>query len=275
MVPSQEFRQALNQCAKDTGFAWQLVVVKDGQPVGWTPDLQRTFPLASVTKLLSTWAYLVAVEAGKVSFSDEVGPASFAHLLAHASGLSMDSPQLVAPAGVRRVYSNYGIELAGQHVEERVQMPLAQWIRTTVLEPLSMLRTKVEDSPAYSGVSTTGDLQKFLAEIMAPTLISPQLARLARTPQFPGLPGILPGYGRQVDNAWGYGFEIRDHKHPHWTSPQSGPETFGHFGQSGSFLWVDPTKNLGAAFLGEQRFGEVHRQVWPPLNTAIVAEFSD
>ena len=34
---------------------------------------------------------------------------------------------------------------------------------------------------------------------------------------FPGLTGVLPGYGHQKPNDWGLGFEIRDAKSPHWT----------------------------------------------------------
>ena len=56
---------------------------------------------------------------------------------------------------------------------------------------------------------------------------------------FPGLDGFVPGYGRHRPCDWGLGFEIRGHKSPHWTAPSASPETFGHFGQSGTFLWID------------------------------------
>ena len=62
----------------------------------------------------------------------------------------------------------------------------------------------------------------------------------ATTVQFPGLDGVLPGYGVQRPNDWGLGFEIRDSKSPHWTGARNSAATYGHFGQSGSFIWADP-----------------------------------
>src|SRR5690242_3646305 len=78
----------------------------------------RDVPLrwASVTKLLSGLAVLVAVEEGTVDLDEPAGPpgSTLRHLLAHASGL----PVGAAP-GRRRVYSNEAIEAAAELVAER------------------------------------------------------------------------------------------------------------------------------------------------------------
>src|SRR5690606_40951147 len=63
---------------------------------------------------------------------------------------------------------------------------------------------------------TVDDLLVFARELLHPTLIEPELAEAARTPQFPELDGVLPGHGRQDPNEWGLGFEIRGSKSPHW-----------------------------------------------------------
>jgi CubicO group peptidase (beta-lactamase class C family) len=99
------------------------------------------------------------------------------------------------------------------------------------------------------------------------------LSREAARVQFPGLDGILPGYGRQSPNDWGLGFEIRGNKSPHWTGSANSPRTFGHFGRSGSFLWVDPDANLACACLTGRDFGE-WASVWPEFSDAILAEFA-
>ena len=86
-------------------------------------------------------------------------------------------------------------------------------------------------------------------------------SRRRRTVQFPGLVGVLPGFGRQEPNDWGLGFELRDGKSPHWTGSRNSPRTFGHFGRSGTFLWVDPEAGLalgvphrpGVRRLGDRR----------------------
>jgi CubicO group peptidase (beta-lactamase class C family) len=89
---------------------------------------------------------------------------------------------------------------------------------------------------------------------------------------FPGLVGVLPGYGRMEPNDWGLGFELRDTKEPHWTGRRNSPRTFGHFGQSGSFLWVDPEAGLACACLSDRRFGDWAKKAWPRLSDAVVAE---
>ena len=69
-------------------------------------------------------------------------------------------------------------------------------------------------------------------------------------------PGVLPGFGYQPHCDWGLGFEIRDRKAPHWTGSRNSPRTFGHFGQSGSFLWVDPEARVACASLADRDFGD-------------------
>ena len=110
-------------------------------------------------------------------------------------------------------------------------------------------------------------------ELLAPTL-APELMAEATTVAFPGLTGVLPGFGRQEPNDWGLGFEIRDDKRPHWTGTRNSPGTFGHFGQSGSFLWVDPAVGLACACLTGRRFGDWAARCWPDLSDRVLAEYA-
>ncbi len=84
---------------------------------------------------------------------------------------------------------------------------------------------------------------------------------------------MLPGYGAQDPNDWGLGFEIRGHKSPHWTGSANSPATFGHFGQSGTMLWIDPEARLGLVALADRDFGEWAAQGWPALSDAVLAEY--
>ena len=70
----------------------------------------------------------------------------------------------------------------------------------------SPLRTRAD------AMSTCADLTRFAAELQAPTLVSPVTLQEATTVEFPGVDGVLPGFGRQKPNDWGLGFEIRDGK---------------------------------------------------------------
>ena len=197
--------------------------------------------------------------------------ATVRHLLAHASGIAFDSDAVLAAPGTRRIYSNRGIEILGERLQEATATPLERWVETTVLEPLGMSSVLVPGSPAHSGEGTARDLAVFAGELAAPRLISASLAAEATSVVFPGLDGVLPGYGRQAPNDFGLGVEVRGHKHPHWTGRASSLATFGHFGQSGSFIWVDPEARRQAVFLGERRFAAVHKDAWPDLCDQILA----
>ena len=197
--------------------------------------------------------------------------ATVRHLLAHASGIAFDSDAVLAAPGTRRIYSNRGIEILGERLQEATATPLERWVETTVLEPLGMSSVLVPGSPAHSGEGTARDLAVFAGELAAPRLISASLAAEATSVVFPGLDGVLPGYGRQAPNDFGLGVEVRGHKHPHWTGKACSPAAFGHFGQSGSFIWVDPEARRQAVFLGERRFAAVHKAAWPDLCDQILA----
>jgi CubicO group peptidase (beta-lactamase class C family) len=96
----------------------------------------------------------------------------------------------------------------------------------------------------------------------------------ATTVAFPGLTGVLPGYGHQRPNDWGLGFELRDHKSPHWTGTRNSPRTYGHFGQSGTFLWVDPDAGAACVCLTDRDFGPWAVEAWTPFTDGVLAELA-
>jgi CubicO group peptidase (beta-lactamase class C family) len=236
------------------------------------PHLQA-FPWASVTKVLTAMAIWIAVEEGTVDWDDEAGPpgATLAHLLAHASGLAPDSDDVLAAPGSRRIYSNRGFDLAADLLATRAGMPFDVYLAAAVNEPLGLTATSLRGSPAAGAVGPLLDLMALGSELLAPTLISRETAARVTSVAFPGLAGVLPGFGRQDPNDWGLGVEIRDRKHPHWTGPHNSPETYGHFGQSGSFLWVDPVAGIAVGSLGAQPFGAWATDAWPALSDAVIA----
>lgn len=228
---------------------------------------------ASVTKLLTGIALLVAFEEGTVSLDEPAGPpgSTLRHVLSHASGLAPEEGPPLMPPGRRRIYSNYGIELAAAFVAERSGIPFADYFRASVVEPLA-LTGELHGSPAWGYRGPLDDLLKLGRELLAPTLVAPETLDEATSVQFPGLAGVLPGFGRMEPNDWGLTFELRDHKSPHWTSPSNSPRTFGHFGAAGTFLWVDPELGVACALLTDKEFGEWAVDAWPRFNESIVGE---
>ena len=251
-------------------------VTRPGEVVGVRGPTERPFRWASVTKLLTAAAVLIARDEGIVELDDAAGPpgATVRHLLAHASGLPLDGDAPVAQPGTRRIYSNTGFELLGELVAARAEMPFAAYLGAAVLEPLGMARTRLEGSPAWGARGPLVDLVRFGQELLAPTVMATETLAEAAAVAFPGLVGVLPGFGRQESNDWGLGFELRDAKRPHWTGRRNSPRTFGHFGRSGSFLWVDPDAQLACVCLGDRDFGGWAADAWPALSDAVLAEVS-
>ncbi|SER88931.1 CubicO group peptidase, beta-lactamase class C family [Streptomyces sp. yr375] len=252
------------------------VVRADGAVLGTHGPADRRFWLASVTKPLAAYAALVAYEEGAIELDEPAGPpgSTVRHLLAHTSGLAFDEHRVTAPPGERRLYSNAGFEQLGEHLAKATDIPFAEYLRQAVLEPLGMADTELAagGSPAKDGVSTVADLLRFAAEVQAPRLLDPRTVAEAMSVQYPGTKGVLPGYGHQNPNDWGLGFEIRDTKSPHWTGSSSSPRTFGHFGQSGTFLWIDPEAGVAGVALTDRAFGPWAVEAWPPFTDAVLAE---
>jgi len=243
--------------------------------VGTTGDKTAMFPFASVTKLLTALASLVAAEEGVVELDEPAGPpgSTVRHLLAHASGLPPEGELPIAQPGARRIYSNSGFEVLAKVVAVRAEMPFPEYLRLAILEPLG-LSASLDGSPASGITGTLGDLLALGRELLAPRLIAPETLTEATAVAFPGLTGVLPGFGRMEPNDWGLGFELRDEKRPHWTGERNFPRTFGHFGQSGSFLWVDPNAGLACGCLSDRGFGDWAKEAWPRLSDAVLAESS-
>lgn len=241
-------------------------------------DGAREYRLASVTKPLVARAAQVAVEEGVVDLDTPAGPpgATVRHLLAHASGYSMHSAQTLAEPGSRRVYSNFGFGVLAETIEAQSGIDFGRYLSEAVFEPLGMTASRLDGGAAaagFGGISTVDDLVFFAADLLAPRTVSAQLHAEAISVQFPGLTGVLPGFGVQRPNDWGLGFEIRDDKSPHWTGTRNSPRTFGHFGQTGTFLWVDPARELSLVVLTARDFDEWAKPLWPALSDEVLREF--
>ncbi len=234
---------------------------------------QRDFRWASVTKLATALAALVAAEEGVLDLDDAAGPpgSTVRHLLAHASGLPFEGSTPIAKPGQRRIYSNTGFEVLGGTIAEAAEMPFEDYLRAAVLEPLGM-RIELRGSPAAGLGGTLEDLTALARELLAPTVTAPETLEEAVQVQFPGLAGVLPDFGRFDPNDWGLGFELKDGKRPHWTGERNSPRTFGHFGGSGTFLWVDPDVPVACACLTDLEFGAWAKEAWPELSDAILSE---
>jgi len=244
-----------------------VAVVSPGGLEASHGEPEHRFAWASVTKLATALCVLVAVEQGLLGLDDPAGPpgATVRHLLAHASGLPFEGTAPIAAPGSRRIYSNGGFELLAERVAVAAGVPFAAYFEAVWGFPLA--------GSAAAGVEARlAALVTVASELLAPARISPRLLGQAATVQFPGLAGVLPGFGRCEPNDFGLGFELRDAKTPHWTGARNSTSTFGHFGASGTFLWVDPGAGIALACLTDRAFGDWAKDAWPALSDAVLAE---
>ena len=251
-------------------------VVRHDGAIDACGDTTAMFALASVTKLVTALAAHIATEEGIVALDDPVGPpgATLADLLAHASGLASDRDSVLAPPRRRRIYSNRGYELVAAHVAAAAGMPFGDYAREAVAEPLGMRATDLSAADATGARSCVDDLVRLAIELREPTLIHRSTWSAMVSPHEPSLDGVLPGFGRQEPNPWGLGPEIRGAKHPHWTGTANSAATFGHFGQSGTFVWVDPVAGVALIALTDRDFGPWAATAWPGLSDDVVGEAS-
>jgi CubicO group peptidase (beta-lactamase class C family) len=244
-------------------------------PMAVLGDITREYRWASVTKPVTALACLVAAEEGTIDLDEPAGPsgATVRHLLAHASGLPPEGTTPIARPGERRIYSDHGFDVLGEVLAKRAQMEFADYLDAAVLKPLR-LAGRFEGRPGSGLHGSLDDLLAVGRELLAPTLVSAETLAEATAVAFRGLVGVLPGFGRQEPNDWGLGFELRDRKSPHWTGTRNSERTFGHFGRSGTFLWVDPEAGVALACLTDLTFGEWAAEAWPRLSDAVLEELA-
>jgi CubicO group peptidase (beta-lactamase class C family) len=250
-------------------------VVRGGEVIATHGPTEREFRWASVTKPATALAVLVAAEEGTVDLDEPAGPpgSTVRHLLAHASGLPFDGRDPIGRPGARRIYSNTGFDVLAETVTERAEMPFEDYLRQAVLEPLGM-SAELRGSAGSELFGSLDDLLRLARELQRPTLVAPETLDEATSVQFPGLAGVLPEMGRFDPNDWGLGFELRDEKPGHWSGTKASPRTFGHWGGSGTFLWVDPDAGLALGVLSDLEFGDWAKEAWPQLSDAVVDELA-
>jgi CubicO group peptidase (beta-lactamase class C family) len=238
-------------------------------------DTSRMVRLASVSKPITALAVLVAAEEGVIDLDEEAGPpgSTVRHLLAHASGLPFEGHTPIAAPGKRRIYSNEGFVVLAARLEATAEMPFAEYVAEAVCSPLGLTLYP----NGHPGAGMHGCLDDVLAigrELLRPSLIAAETHAEMVSVQFPGLDGVLPDFGRFSPLDWGLGVELRGLKEPHWSGSRTSRETFGHFGGSGTFIWVDPARDLACAVLTTRPFGEWAKTAWPALSDSVLAELA-
>ena len=236
-------------------------------------DPTHRYRWTSVTKMVTALAVLIAADRGLLDLDEPAGPpgSTVRHLLAHTSGLPFEGHTSLARPGSRRIYSNTGFDALGALVAERADRPFEAVLADWILRPLGMTGTGLVERPSDGLHGPLADLAAVGRELLRPTLVPLETHATATSVAFPGLVGVVPGVGRFDPCDWGLGFEIHDGKTPHWMSDRNSPETFGHFGGAGTFLWVDPAADVALAVLTDREFGRWALDAWPEFSEQLLS----
>jgi CubicO group peptidase (beta-lactamase class C family) len=252
-------------------FAAAGVVDAEGR-VSTHGEAGRSVPLASVTKPVAALAVLVAAEEGVVDLDEPAGSpgATVRHLLAHTSGLPFEGTTPISPPGRRRIYSNEAFRVLAALVSESAQMPFSEYVREAVVAPLGLGLDPAGD-PGSGMSSSLEDVLAVGRELLSPRLVAEETRDEMVSVQFPGLSGVLPDHGRFDPLDWGLGVQLNT-RPPSWMGTRTSSRTFGHFGGSGTFLWIDPEARVVCAALTTREFGAWAKDAWPRFADAVLDE---
>jgi len=127
---------------------------------------------------------------------------------------------------------------------------------------------------------TVGDAVRFAASFVPGDWadddhpLSPAGRAAMITDQVDGRPGGVESGKVWWDRAaWGLGWEVKGEKTRHWTGTSTSPRTFCHFGQAGTLVWADPTRDLAMAVFANRTVTRMWGFIlprWVRLSDAVV-----
>jgi len=279
---------------------------------------EAIFLVASVTKPVTATATMLLVERGKLRLDQPVmsvvpefrtkhkDKITVRHLLTHTSGLPDMLPEneqlreqhaglevfirhiydceLAFEPGTNVQYQSCGIAMLGEIVERIEGMPLREFMRREIFEPLGMVDTSLGarsgmapriarvnipefqrgtnwhwnteywwsfGAPWGGMFSTVRDITVFCQMFLnggtygGAQILSPATVRTMITNQLLAMPKLSPD--AKLRHAWGLGWSL---------GPQSGDlmssRTFGHGGATGTVVWADPEWDLICALFTTQ-----------------------
>jgi len=272
--------------------------------------------VASISKVYTAAAIMRLVEDGVLTLNTPVHLVlpSFVgagreemrlrHLLTHTAGFIYESPQVIARLkaktpmpdlieealqtsllfrpGTQLRYADYNYLIAGHIAEIVTGKPMAELVRTLVLEPAALSQTFMpprheDDSrlayvrgvlaegtdgamynsryardlahPAFGVWATTADLARFGTMFMpgGPRFLSEAAVHTMTSDQTGYVPGEHPsmkGYAADARIPWAVGFALQTDRVPCLYSDLASYSTFGHGGASGCELICDPACGL-------------------------------
>ena len=236
------------------------------------------------------------------------GVITIQHLLTHTSGLPDMLPDndelrkrhaplkdfvagacrvpLLFKPGTQCKYQSMGILLAAEIVERVTKTKLRAFLRSEVFQPFGMTQTSLGlggrsipstaqcqiagngdwnwNSPYWRDLgapwggahATSGDIVRFLERFLEPknNVLKPEAARR-----------MVTNHNQGLNEPWGLGFMVNGAKF----SAKCSPDTFGHWGSTGTVCWADPATQTAFALLTTKPAAESRGHVLAPVSDAV------
>lgn len=208
--------------------------------------------------------------------------------------IMMHVPLKSAPGEILR-YSNLGPAIAAHAAEVATGIPFHQLLQHTILDVMGLAgialtpdaslddRIAIVQDPSNEGTpaesynsrywrengitwggyfGTARDVLRFATSFLPnrDNPLSHESVLAMTTDQVHGAEGGVESLGVIWNPGfWGAGWEVKGTKRRHWTGETSSADTWCHWGQAGTLVWVDPTRELGVAVLANRTV----RTPWP------------
>lgn len=228
---------------------------------------------------------------------------------------NLHKSRLAVPVGSKVEYSNVGFGLVGLLIETLSGQSFPAYMRECLFAPVGMSEAylappehlypriahvegtpdpggeferfnsrhaRTRTNPAGSVIATAGDVAAFFQMFLdhgranGHQVLAPATAHLMTTSHTDGLRGGIEGFMTWDDCAWGLGFDIRDHKQPHFSGEFTSARTFGHTGVAGTFAWADPERDLVCVMLANRLLHNFwNHPRWSRYSSAVVSSVVD
>jgi len=297
---------------------------------------ERVHIVASVTKPVAATSLLLLVERGRVSLSDPVQKylpefrgaqkekVRVGDLLSHVSGLpghlpedldlrrsqatlaeftkrSLTTPLLFAPRSSFQ-YSNIAILLAGEIAERVSGMPLRDFLKKELFDPLGMKDSSlglggrsIQDTAWCQGISTSfkdpedekrfgantpywrdighpwggmhstaRDLGVFLQLFLNDGIYDGKRILTAATVQ-----AMTSDRNAGVASPWGWGWSLKRSPIANTFGDRASERTYGHVGATGTVIWADPERDLACVILTTRAWDEDRGAILGKVSTVV------
>jgi CubicO group peptidase (beta-lactamase class C family) len=202
------------------------------------------------------------------------------------SGVDSLDVEPVTPPATRRIYSNEGYAVLGELLVAATGIPHGRYVHESVCIPLGMdahlglpeseygralevrepglsrpgvalfnsRQWRRRGTAAGGAFATLEAYTRFVTMLLrrGDPLLAPETFEEMAAVQFPGIPGGIESFQTWEVADWSLGYDVRDHKQPHWTGNRTPPSTLSHFGASGTLFMADHEAGVGLVALANR-----------------------